>query len=150
MASLEQPGPSTTTAAPAPAGLRILCILSWLGSLVLMVLSVGLVTGGDAFVRWAGFPVIDAMVRDEQTASVFYALLKILLSATSVFAVWQMWKLRRRGFWIYLSAEGLLLILPLVFLSSLGWPYLLIRLLTGLIFTLLMIFLFALYFKRMK
>lgn len=44
----------------------------------------------------------------------------IVLSLLSVFGVWQMWNLRKSGFWVYLLATIGGLVVPLVFLGG-GW-----------------------------
>ncbi len=74
---------------------------------------------------------------------------ELSMAALSLFGVWNMWNLRRRGFWIYLAASVGALALPAVILGG-GGPMASIGLLfTGLI-SLVFIVLYALNLKEMR
>lgn len=74
---------------------------------------------------------------------------ELLMAALSLFGVWNMWNLRKLGFWIYLAASVGALALPAVILGG-GGPMASIGLLfTGLI-SLVFIVLYALNLKEMR
>lgn len=150
MEALEESPEITEPAMRTPLGLRILCVLLWLGSLMRIILALGVLAGGAAFVKWARIPVVDTILRDDVAGSPLYLSLKVLFFAASVIGVWLIWKLKKRGLWIYLTAELTLLLLPIIFLHPLGLSYLMVKLILSAIFTLLFIFLLSFHFKKLK
>ena len=62
--------------------------------------------------------------------NVSYNLTYLFILGLSLYGVWLMWKGRRRGFWNYFLAKGLLVALPLVFFGvsgfTLGWVVLVV------------------------
>lgn len=74
-------------------------------------------------------------------------LSNIILSLLSLFGVWQMWNLRKSGFWIYVLAGIAGLVLPVIFLG--GGMMALTTVGIGGFFTLLFIVLYAVNLKYM-
>lgn len=73
---------------------------------------------------------------------------ELVMAALSLFGVWNMWNLRRRGFWIYLAASVGALVLPAIvidggLMASIGLMF------TGFI-SLVFVVLYALNLKEMR
>jgi|WetSurMetagenome_2_1015567.scaffolds.fasta_scaffold229984_2 hypothetical protein len=131
------------------SGLSFLLILTFIGSGIGFFMTIVLAFGGN----WAGFfktlPVVDTILRDDSIGNWLYIAVKIIIYGASLTGAVFMWKLKSPGFWIYFSAQILLLAIPFLFLRELGISYLLVRLLTNAVFTLLFIMLYAIRLKQM-
>lgn len=104
---------------------------------------------GDQAEGLAGRMMDSAMEMTERAAAnaKSIGISNILLSLLSLFGVWQMWNLRKNGFWIYVLAGVAGLIVPIAFLG--GSMMALASVGLGGFFTLLFIILYAVNLKYM-
>jgi len=95
-------------------------------------------------------PIMDTMITEDSSGRWFFLLIKFIVLALLLTGAVYMWKLKRRGFWFYLTAQLLLLLIPFIFLLNLGIGYLLVRLLVNTIFSLFFVLLFLPQLKNMN
>jgi hypothetical protein len=150
MTENSESGLATTTLQRTPFGLKVLAILSGLGSLSGLVMAVGLMIGGKAFALACNVPLLDAMLRDDSNGGIAYLLLKTVLFLASATGLAFLWKMRKLGFWIYLGAQILLLLSPFLLMNSLEVDYLLVKLFINTVFTILFILLYSYYYKLLN
>ncbi len=134
----------------APSGLRVLAVLSWMGSLVSLVLLIALMFGGRSLAYACKLPLVDAMLRDDSAGGIWFILLKFVFILGSAAAVFFLWKSRKVGFWLYFGVQMILLLLPFLLIWNLGLEYILVKLLINAVFTILFILLFSFYYKILK
>lgn len=132
-----------------PFGLTIILILSFIGCCIGLLLAIASIFGGQIETFFNNLPVMDAILRDDSLGNKFYIALKLVFYCASFMGVFFMWKLRKKGFWIYLVTQISLLAIPFLFLAELGTSYLLVRLLINTVFLLLFIMLYSFYVKLM-
>lgn len=162
---------NTTTAAPArPTLLTVICILSFVAG------AFGLWSGiknaftdapqtelqearaqmeeamaqvGDSGNDMVSKMMESAMTMAEKAAEnakqIGYA--NIILSLLSLFGVWQMWNLKKSGFWMYLLASVASLLVPVFFLG--GGMMTLLSLGIGGFITIVFVILYAVNLKHM-
>jgi hypothetical protein len=129
--------------------LYLLGILSILANLGLILINIFLLIGSSVINWILKVPVIDTITEEELHGNYGYFFLKIILHAFCIYAVSLILRLKRRGFFYYLGTQIILLLLPFLFLMSLGGSYLLISGGVSSIFSVLFIMLFSLYIPRM-
>ncbi|MEI6852072.1 MAG: hypothetical protein WCL06_04480 [Bacteroidota bacterium] len=129
--------------------LYLLGILSILANFVLILINIFLLTGSSV-INWVlKVPVIDTITEEELHGNYGYFFLKIILHGFCIYAVSLILLMKRRGFFYYLGTQIILLLLPFLFLRSLGGSYLLISSGVSSIFSVFFIMLFSLYITRM-
>jgi hypothetical protein len=128
----------------------ILLIISFAGSGAGLLLAFVSVIGGQMETFFRTLPGADTILIEDASGKWFYILLKILLFACSITGVAFMWKLKRIGFWLYLSAQAILLVIPFLFLNKLGYAYIGVRFIINTIFTLFFIMLYSIQLKRLR
>jgi hypothetical protein len=128
----------------------ILLILSYAGGVTGLLIAVVSAVGGQVETFFKTLPVFDTILLEDSTGNWFYLLLKILLFAGSLTAVTFMWKLKRIGYWLYISVQIILLVIPFLFLNKLGFAYISVRFIMNTIFTLLFIMLYSVQLKRLS
>ncbi len=113
-----------------PDFLKILCILSFIGSglslvsNLLMFMTIDIVReyyqNGmfDFLEENMDLNVLDVLVSINST----YFILQALVFALAIYGTYTMWNLKKLGFHIYVIAQIILLILPQVFLPGLPFP----------------------------
>lgn len=136
-----------------PEGLTILCILSFIGS------GLALVSNLSIFLWFHG--IIDIIHSEEevftlpnmtpemmldflQSSGRFYFLISAILYLGSVFGVYLMWHLQKRGIHFYAMSQIALLIIPLLFISGD------LSVLPSLLITAMFILLYSRFLKWMK
>jgi hypothetical protein len=137
-----------------PAGKRTvwlstLLVLSFAGGTTGLLLAMVSLIGGQVEIFFRTIPVFDTILLEDASGNWFYILIKMILFALSLTAVAFMWKLKRLGFWFYFAAQIILLMIPFLFLSKLGFAYIGVRFIINTIFTLLFIMLYSIQFKRL-
>lgn len=115
-----------------PELLKVLCILSFVGS-GMSLLSYGvLYLTHDLWKEAFQQGVFDFVLKDEEQIETFellvglpasYFLLQTLLFSASFFGVYKMWKLKKVGFHIYTISQILLLISLQLFISNAPFPW---------------------------
>ncbi len=138
------------TKTPQPILLTILGNLSIFSNGVLIILHVFLLFGAGLDSFLLKIPVIDVITEEGMHGNVLYFLLKIGLHAACIYGLILLLNMQRKGFYIYVGIQGVMLLLPFLFLRSLGMSYLMLMQAVSLIFTLLFIFVFAVYLPKMK
>ncbi len=133
-----------------PAGLIILLILSTFNTAGGALLGFVQVLAGEEMIRHLSLPFLDTIMHEDAAGNTFYLIVKMILYAVIAAGLVLMFRLRKSGFFLYLSAEVLMLGLPFLFLTKLGVSYLLVRLLVNTIFTLFFLMMYSLYLKKMK
>ncbi len=135
-----------TTAAPAgdnggenkrPVFLTVLCILTFIGSGLGLLSSLLMIAGVGALSSYLGsFGGIAA-------GGTAYFGVSALLAAGSLFGAIMMWKLKKTGFYLYVAANIIAAILPMVWLGS-AFAIL------GFIWPVIFIVLYAINLKHLK
>ena len=114
----------TATAEAAPAGddggdgkrpvfLTVLCILTFIGSGLGILTTLLLLVGVGALAEMMG-----GMGGGMLGGGTAYLAVSLVLAAASLFGALQMWKLKKMGFYLYVGAQLIAAILPLVWLGS--------------------------------
>jgi hypothetical protein len=101
-----------------PTFLTVLCILTFIGSglgVIGGLISVVAVGMADTL---ADIPVMGAAVTAAVTGGIAYSILSLVLALCSLFGAIFMWKLKKMGFWLYVIAQIVMLIIPFIFLPS--------------------------------
>jgi hypothetical protein len=129
--------------------LYILCILSFLANLILIFINIFLLSGSSFMNRLVKIPIIDTITEEELHGNYIYFFIKIIIHAFCIYAVSLIMQMKRRGFFYYLGAQLILLLIPFLFLMSLGFSYLLISTGVSSVFSFFFIMLFSLYIPRM-
>lgn len=108
-----------------PVMLRVLCVLTFVGS------SFGCLSYGIIGLMHGYFQANLNLIPDDQNRELIaillsgghiYFALSSLLYAISFAGAIYMWKMRKRGFHLYTSAQMLLLILPMAMIKSFPMP----------------------------
>lgn len=130
-----------------PSQLNFLCILSFIGGGVSLLLSLLFFSLFDQIKMHIENGTFQHLLGDEMDMGFIvdinpdFFLWRMLLFAASVYGVYLMWNLKMTGFHIYSVSQILLLILPEIYVPSLPFPLLDISL------TVLFI---LFYFKNLK
>ena len=128
-----------------PALLTVLCILSFIGSglsvLVWLLLAVGIGSFLGFLDSIPGFS--EAMTGSGAGLGVGLMILNLVLNAGTLTGAILMWQLKKLGFWIYSGAFVLQFIVPIIFMSGKFGIF-------GFIIMALFITLYALNLKHMK
>jgi len=123
-----------------PGLLTVLCILTFIGSgLGMLVYLLLAVAAGTLGAMLSGIPGLGSMIAGGGIALFASGL---ILSLGSFFGALKMWKLKKLGFYIYVVAQVLMLILPVIF----GAPFSLF----GAVITAVFVILYALNLKVMS
>lgn len=129
-----------------PTFLTVLCILTFIGSgFGVLGGLIGLVATGAA-TALAKIPMLGPALTAAASFGIVYTLINLILAAASLYGAIMMWKLKKTGFWIYVAAQVLMLIVPVFFVGIAG----LLGSAIGLIFTAAFIIMYALNLKAMK
>ncbi|MEI6124014.1 MAG: hypothetical protein WCQ95_10355 [Bacteroidota bacterium] len=139
-----------TTPIHRPVFLLLLGIVSILANSVYIIIYIFLLSGISDNSFLYTLPVIDVIIDEGLHGNSLFFLLEILLHFAAIFSITLLIRMRRAGFYSYLAVQTALLALPFLSLRSLGISYLFMSLAVSLIFSLLFIFLFALYLKKMR
>jgi hypothetical protein len=128
-----------------PALLTVLCILSFIGSglsvLVWLLLTVGVGSFLGFLENVPGFS--EGMTGSGAGLGVGLMLLNLVLNAGTLAGAIMMWQLKKLGFWIYSGAFVLQFLVPIIFMSGKFGIF-------GFIIMALFITLYALNLKHMK
>jgi hypothetical protein len=128
-----------------PALLTVLCILSFIGSglsvLVWLLLTVGVGSFLGFLENVPGFS--EAMTGSGAGLGIGLMLLNLVLNAGTLAGAIMMWQLKKLGFWIYSGAFVLQFLVPIIFMSGKFGIF-------GFIIMALFITLYALNLKHMK
>ena len=133
-----------------PIFLWIMISLSMVANAVSIIINVFLLFGAGLDSFLLKIPVIDVITEEGMHGNVLYFLLKIALHAACIYGLILLLNMQRTGFYIYVGTQVVMLLLPFLFLRSLGMSYLMLMQAVSLIFTLLFIFIFAVYLPKMK
>jgi hypothetical protein len=131
-----------------PVFLYILCVLSVLSNFFSIIISILLLIGGKTNSFLETIPVIDIITEEIKHGNFIYYIIKITVHLFCIFAVLLLARKLRKGFIFYIVSQAILLIIPWIFLLSLGMYYLLMSTVISLIFSLFFIMLFALYLPK--
>lgn len=135
-----------------PDGLSILCVLSFIGSglallsnlyMFLLYHSIPEVLQSDEVMEIPGMDT-DMMLNLIQSTSRSFFLFSSMIYAVSLFGVYLMWHLLKRGIHYYAIAQILILIISLLFIGG-NYPVL-----PNLLMSLLFILLYSRFYKIMK
>jgi hypothetical protein len=140
----------TDTRIRRPIFLLIIGIISIFSNSVSILINAFLLFGIDANNFLLKIPVTDVITEEGLHGNILFFILEIALHATVIFSVILLLKMQRKGFYIYIGIQAALLILPLLFLGSLGMSYLIMSQVFSLIFCLLFVFLYWMYLPKMK
>lgn len=134
-----------TATTKRPALLTVLCILSFIGSglsvLVWLLLTVGIGSFLGFLENIPGFS--DAMAGSGAGLGVGIMVLNLVLNGGTLAGAIMMWQMKKLGFWIYSGAFVLQFILPLILMDARFSIF-------GLIIMALFITLYGLNLKHMK
>jgi hypothetical protein len=133
-----------------PVFLYIIGGLSIFFLVILIFIDLVLFSGYSIVSRLLQIPVIDTIIEEGQHGNHVYFLFRIALHAFSIYSVLLIFKMKRRGFFYFLVSQIILLLIPFLFLSSLGLSYLLISTGVSSIFIFFLIMLFSLYLPYMS
>jgi hypothetical protein len=132
------------------AFLFIIGALSILSNGVIIIINL-LLLSGSSFVNWlVKVPIIDTITEEELHGNFIYFLIKIAIHTFCIYTIILILLLKRRGFFYYLASQLVLLLIPFLFLMSLGFSYLLISAGVSSIFSVFFILLFSLYIPHMR
>jgi len=118
--------PKTKT--PRPELLKILCILTFIGSGLSMLSNVVLYSVIDQIREVFAENPLYTVFGVEMNMSIFlnvnasFFLIQAILYSLSITGAWRMWKLNKNGFHIYSVAQILILIVPKLFISDMPFP----------------------------
>lgn len=130
-----------------PTFLTVICILTFIGSgLGVLGGLIGLLLTGMAD-SLTSIPGLGAAISNAAIGGVTYTIIGLLLSGASLFGALQMWKLKKMGFFIYLIAQILMLIVPFIFLPSI---FAMAGLIFNILFTAGFIVMYAVNLKHLK
>ena len=126
-----------------PELLKILCILTFIGSGLSMLANIIMFFTLDLWIQAYEkglFSVLEDQIKTEVIElligiSPLYYIIQGLLFLMSVYGAWLMWNLKRTGFHVYVVSQILLLIVSKVFIPAQPFPV--IPLLLSLVFVLL-------------
>ncbi len=130
--------------------LYILGVLSVLANLVYIFINIILLSGSSLAGWLVTVPIIDTITEEEFHGNYVYFFIKIVLHVFCIYSVSLLLQMKRRGFFYYLGAQLILLLIPFLFLTSLGFSYLLISAGVSSVFSFFFIMLFSLYIPRMS
>ena len=131
-----------------PVFLYVLCALSILSNVISIIISTLLLIGGKNIFYLDSVPVIDIIAGELKHGNFFCYIIKISVHLFCIFSVVLIARRLRKGFLFYVLSQLILLIIPWIFLLSLGTNYLLMSTAISLIFSLFFIMLFALYLPK--
>jgi hypothetical protein len=109
-----------------PPGLTLLCILTFIGSGVSVISSIFVVLAYDLIPLAATespVPNIEEMIDMVLAAGRNFFMVMGLLYALSLLGAIYMWKLSKKGFHIYTSAQLIMLIVPLLMINDYQTPF---------------------------
>lgn len=124
-----------------PDLLSALCILSFIGSTIAFFLYF---LASVFFEKTSAIIIKYSNWHSTQAISPFYFTLFMALSAVSLVGAIRMWKLHRDGFFIYVLAQVILLILPVIWIGPNSFSV------TGAIFTTIFVLGYALNWKYLR
>ncbi len=103
-----------------PALLTVLCILSFIGSGLSVLVYLLLLIGAGTFLSFLGnVPGFgDAMAESGAGGGMAYLAITLVLNAGTLTGAIMMWGLKKLGFWIYAGAFVLQFILPMIMVSG--------------------------------
>jgi hypothetical protein len=128
----------------------LLLILTFLNCLIGIVISFGLLFKIAFVDLFSTTPVLDTVLAEDKSGNAVYLLLKILILIGVAWGAIKMWNLKRIGFFIYLIMQIALLVIPFVFLSHLGFWYIVVNSFINLIFLVFFIMLYTLQLGKME
>ncbi|MDY0103939.1 MAG: hypothetical protein RBS07_13475 [Lentimicrobium sp.] len=109
-----------------PPGLTLLCILTFIGSGISVISSIFIVLAYDLIplaAEQSPVPNIEEMIQLVLTAGKEFFMVMGLLYALSLLGAIYMWKLSKKGFHIYTSAQLVMLIVPLLMIKGYQTPF---------------------------
>lgn len=124
-----------------PRVLETLCLMSFLGSgggtLLYLLAAVFYRQAQEIIIRFSS-------AHTTEMISPLYFFLLSLLFATSLFGVWNMWKLQRKGYYVYVAAQVMILLYPLIWMGKPAFSA------VALIFTTLFIAVYSFQFRHFR
>jgi hypothetical protein len=133
-----------------PRWLSFLIIMTCTGIVIDLVIVAAAAIGSGFSILLRSVPIIDTMLIEDSAGGWLYLFVRIIVLAALSAAAFNMWKMKRLGYWLYLGSQALLLLIPFIFLLKLGTGYLLVRLLLNTIFALLFVMLYSIQLKNMN
>ncbi len=103
-----------------PTLVSVLCILSFIGSGLGVLVMLLLVIGAGSFMSFLGkIPGFgDAMGGSGAGGGIVFLILSLLLNAGTLFGAIMMWKMKKIGFWIYAGSYVLQFIMPMILIGG--------------------------------
>lgn len=117
---------NTLNSGKRPPGLTMLCILTFIGSGVSVISSIFVILAYDLIPLAAAqspVPNIEEMIELVLIAGRNFFMVMGLLYALSLLGAIYMWKLSKKGFHVYTSAQLLMLIVPLLMIKGYQTPF---------------------------
>ncbi len=117
---------NTLNSVKRPPGLAMLCILTFIGSGVSVISSIFVVLAYDLIPLAAAqspVPNVEEMIELVLTAGRDFFMVMGLLYALSLLGAIYMWKLSKKGFHVYTSAQLVMLIVPLLMIKGYQTPF---------------------------
>ncbi|HNW69074.1 MAG TPA: hypothetical protein PKI01_01630 [Bacteroidales bacterium] len=128
-----------------PVFLFIVGAVSIFSNVLSIIITALILAGGRTSLFLSSIPIIDIMAEELKHGTVFFYIIKISVHIFCIYAVILITRRLKRGFLFYVICQVVLLVLPWLFLLSLGVNYLLMVTGISLIFSLFFMMLFALY-----
>ena len=95
--------------------METLCLMSFMGSgggaLLYLLAAIFYTQAQDIILRFSS-------AHTTEMISPIYFFLLSLLFVTSLFGVWSMWRLQRKGYFVYVAAQVMILLYPLIWLGK--------------------------------
>jgi hypothetical protein len=132
-----------------PVFLYIIGGLSIISQMIMILIYLILLSGITLKSHLMQIPVIDTIIEEAMHGNHFYFLIRIAIHAFCIYSIVLILMLKRRGFFYYLGSQLVLLFIPFLFLTSLGFSYLLISAGVSSIFSFFFIMLFSLYIPKL-
>jgi len=140
--------PIIEKASRRPVFLFIVCAVSIFSNVLSIIITTFILAGGRTSLFLTSIPIIDIIAEELKHGTIVFYLIKIGVHIFCLYAVILITRRLRKGFLFYVICQVVLLVLPWLFLFSLGVNYLLMVTVISLIFSLFFIMLFALYLPK--
>lgn len=101
-----------------PTFLTVLCILTFIGSGLGILSGLLMLIAVSMADTLASIPGFGNAIEAASMGGPTYTIITLILSITSLYGAISMWGLKKIGFFLYLIAQILMLIVPFIFLPS--------------------------------
>jgi hypothetical protein len=130
-----------------PTFLTVLCILTFIGSGLGVLSGLIMLIAAGMSDTLSTIPFLGNAVEAASVGGTTYTIISLLLSITSLYGAISMWGLKKMGFYLYLIAQILMLIIPFIFLPTL---VAMAGFIVGIIFTAAFIIMYAVNLKHLS